>query len=104
MLVYENLEELKNTNEELANEITNEFEEGSWENEEILVWNDITEFAVYEVEEGWYTNFVRGVDFNGAPDLYDYIDYEALGEALSNSWDSSVYILSNNGQVVGINP
>lgn len=104
MLVYENLEELKNADEELANEITNEFEEGSWENEEILVWNDTTEFAEYEVMEGWYTNFTSGVDFNGAPNLYDYIDYKALGEALSNSWDSSVYSLSNNGQVVGINP
>ena len=104
MLVYENLEELKNTDEELANEITIEFEEGSWENEEIFVWNDTTEFAEYEVMEGWYTNFTSGVDFNGTPNLYDYIDYEALEEALSNSWDNRVYSLSNNGQVVGINP
>ena len=104
MLVYENLEDLKNTDEELANEITNEFEEGSWENEEILVWNDTTEFAEYEVTEGWYASFTLNDDFNGAPNLYDYIDYEALGEALSNSWDNSVYSLRNNGQVVGINP
>lgn len=104
MLVYENLEELKNTDEELANEITNEFEESSWKNEQIFVWGNTTEFAVYEVDEGWYASATMNADFNGAPNLYDFIDYEALGEALSNSWDSSVYILSNNGQVVGINP
>lgn len=104
MLVYENLEELRDTDEELANEITYKFGEGSWENEEILVWSDTTEFAKYEVSEGWYASITMDDDFNGAPNLYDYIDYEALGEALSYSWDSSVCSLGNNGQVVAINP
>ena len=87
---YENLEELREINEELAERLLEEFAEGDWVNNDLYVYQSLEDFAKYEVEEGWYANSVNG-DFNGAPDLLDYIDYESLGNALKDSWDESCY-------------
>ena len=87
---YENLEELKEINEELVERLLEEFDEGEWAYNQLYVYQSLEDFAIYEVEEGWYSGAIKE-DFNGAPDLLDYIDYEALGNALKDNWDDSCY-------------
>lgn len=87
---YENLEELREINEELAERLLEEFAEGDWVNNDLYVYQSLEDYAIYEVEEGWYSNVIKP-DFKGAPDLLDYIDYESLGNALKDSWDDSCY-------------
>lgn len=87
---YENLEELKEENEELVERLLEEFDEGDWSDNQLYVYPSLEDFAIYEVEEGWYSGAIKE-DYNGAPNLLDYIDYEALGNALKDNWDDSCY-------------
>ena len=87
---YENLEELREENEELVERLLEEFEEGEWTDNQLYIYPSLEDFAAYEVEEGWYSESIKE-DYNGAPNLLDYIDYEALGNALKDNWDDSCY-------------
>ncbi len=77
-------------NEELVERLLEEFDEGDWSDNQLYVYPSLEDFAKYEVEDGWYSNSIKE-DYNGAPDLFDYIDYESLGNALKDSWDDSCY-------------
>ena len=87
---YDNLEELKQENKELVERLLKEFDEGDWSDNQLYVYPSLEDFAIYEVEEGWYSEAIKE-DYNGDPNLLDYIDYEALGNALKDSWDDSCY-------------
>ena len=96
---YENLEELREENEELVERLLEEFDEGDWSDNQIYVYQSLEDFAKYEVEEGWYSGTIKE-DYNGAPDLFDYIDYESLGNALKDSWDDSCYYYDEESDCV----
>lgn len=64
--------------------------EGDWTTEDIYLYNSPEDVARYEVEDGWYSTALTP-DYNGAPSLYEYIDYESLASALINSWDESAH-------------
>ena len=87
---YANLEELREENEELVERLLEEFDEGEWAYNQLYVYPSLEDFAKYEVEDGWYSNSNRE-DYKGDPDLFDYIDYESLGNDLKDSWDDSCY-------------
>ena len=87
---YANLEELREENEELVERLLEEFDEGEWAYNQLYVYPSLEDFAKYEVEDGWYSNSNRE-DYKGAPDLFDYIDYESLGNDLKDRWDDSCY-------------
>ena len=67
-----------------------EFDEGEWACNQLYVYSSLEDFAKYEVEDGWYSNSIKE-DYNGTPNLLDYIDYESLGNALKDNWDNSCY-------------
>lgn len=92
MTMYENFNELKEDYEKLAKKLLSEVGKGDWMDEELYLYPSLSEYAEYELTEGWYIDcgFDR-MDFNGAPNPIDYIDLEAFGEALSNRWDDSCY-------------
>lgn len=104
MRVYDNLSDLELENRQLANEIVNELDvdpENSW----IHVFNSLEDFAEYEVTEGWYSAYLGDLgvgDFNGAPILFDYIDYVKLGDALANTWDTTTHLLTSDGKVIEV--
>lgn len=101
-MYYENFEELLNDKPKLAKELLDEIGEGEWQNENIQYFVDTEEFAVYEIEEGWYADLGISSEssYDGAPNLMDYIDIDSLGEVLSNSWDESMYFKSSTGEVI----
>ena len=65
------------------------------------VFDSLEDFAIYEVDDGWYSGCVDlNVDYHGAPNLSLYIDYHALGAALSRTWDDSCNCVLSDGRVV----
>lgn len=64
------------------------------------VFNSLKDFAIYEVVDGWYSSFDLDHDYHGAPNLLDYIDYQALGTALSLIWDESCNDVLSDGRVL----
>lgn len=101
MKIFENFEELKKYNSDLASELLKEKEAGKWLENEIYYHKDKENFAQYEVTEGWYSSIIDvNTNFNGAPDLFEYIDYKGLAEDLTQNWDVSINYLSSNNEVL----
>lgn len=101
MKIFENFEELKKYNSDLASELLEEKGVGEWLENEIYYYKEKEDFAQYEVNDGWYSSIIdTNANFNGAPDLFDYIDYERLAEDLTQNWDISSNYLSSNNEVV----
>lgn len=101
---FENYQDLAKKHPSAAAELLHEFGEGKWQESELCWYPSKKDFAIYEVEDGWYsdiniklimTNF-RG----GAPNLLDFIDFDALGSALIEMWDSSYYFETTSGEIV----
>ena len=100
--IYENIEELKEINENLAEQITYVFDENTLKESEIFIYPTLEDFAKYEVED----LFCRGLllkKYKGTPDLLEYIDYNVLGEKLKKTWgESSHYYEEETDTVVVI--
>ena len=94
MIEYKNFKELKDNNPELAENLLNMVGQGDWQNYQLVYYDDSSEFAKYEVSDGWYAQLELNEwsSFDGAPNLYDYIDFDNLGEDLLNSVDESEVI------------
>lgn len=88
---FKNLDELKQKHYGVASRLLEYASdpEGDWTTEDIYLYNSPENFARYEVEDGWYSTSITP-DYNGAPSLYDHIDYASLANALINSWDESI--------------
>ncbi|QYG30012.1 hypothetical protein K0O13_07850 [Mammaliicoccus sciuri] len=104
MKIYQDFKELEKDNKKLATELLKEKGKGEWQQEEIYYHNNIVDFTEYEVFEGWYSELFGNMmtDFNGAPNLFEYIDYEKLGKDLIRAWDNSInYYNEETGKIVG---
>lgn len=82
--IYDNLEELKKADEKLADELVRYAWSEEWKNEDFVVFPNEVEFAKYE----------------GAVNLFNYIDYKRLADDLIKDWDRSLYYASDEGKVV----
>ncbi|MFR0507019.1 hypothetical protein [Limosilactobacillus reuteri] len=101
MALYNSFEELKVDKPELAQELLDVFGKGEWQESNLSVYDTLEDFAYYELTEGWYIdNHLDKQDYNGAPNPIDYIDLEALGEALVESGDESCIYRTEGDQVV----
>lgn len=89
---YENFEELKEAEPELAKKLLAQVDKGEWMNEGLCIYPDDWEFARYELSEGWYCDCNFDRDYNGAPNPFDYIDMDKFARALVNSWDDSCHV------------
>lgn len=96
---FENFAELQESKPALAKELLETVGEGDWQTDQIFHYGSLEEFVDYELTEGWYSDMSLNGDTNGAPNLLDYIDKEALGEALMNSWDESCNF-EHNGEIL----
>ncbi len=90
--IYENLSKLKEDFPEIAEEMITMYGTGEWVNEELEMFPSLEDFAVYEIQEGWYSTSVGAFDFRGAPDPLNYINLTAFGEALEASWDDNMNV------------
>lgn len=102
---YDNFEDFKEDHPDLAKELLDNVEAGEWQNEEIQYYPTPDEYADYEVCEGWYACLFDGkdlstMDYNGAPSLYDYIDFDKLGQDLVDSGDETVTMQLSDNSIV----
>lgn len=89
MEIYENYQELLEKRERAAVALLELVGEGDWQKEELYYHESKEDFAEYELTEGWYADMRIDRDQNGAPNLLDYIDTEALAKDMIKTWDDS---------------
>ncbi|MGF7012001.1 hypothetical protein M2146_002555 [Lachnospiraceae bacterium PF1-22] len=99
-MIFENYNELLEHKPQLAQELSEEKSSGEWQTNEICYYENLEAFAEYELTEGWYAELNLDREYNGAPDPMDFINLEALGEALSNSWDEKTNFLTESDEVL----
>lgn len=87
MKIFNNFTELQKQKPELAQALLKDVRPGEWQDKDIIYFENKADFAEYELTEGWYTNSIPDADYNGAPDPFDFIDLERLGDALIDAWD-----------------
>lgn len=100
---FENFKEFKEKYPQKAEQLLYDVEEGEWQNDYLEYYDSISDYAEYEVEEGWYAALGIGIsstDYNGAPLLFDFIDFDALGYALAESWDDSCHYQFSDDSVI----
>ncbi|MFT9003087.1 MAG: hypothetical protein ABF991_00085 [Liquorilactobacillus hordei] len=100
MKIFENFKELEESDKILAQELLKEVGEGEWQQDQLYVHDNLSEFTKHELTDGWYMDNNLDKDYNGAPDLMNYIDTESLGRDLSERWDISSHFLSEDDSVV----
>ena len=98
--IFDNYQALAAKHPSAAAELLYAFNEGEWQNSELCWYPSEKDFAVYEVVNGWYSSIPLTTDFNGAPNLLDFIDFEGLGSALVETWDDSRNFETKSGEIV----
>lgn len=100
MKICTDFKDLKKKDKALANELLRKVGTGEWQQDELYIHENLSKFAKHEVTDGWYAECNLERNYNGAPNLLDYIDYDELGRDISTSWDDSMHFLSENNRVV----
>lgn len=59
-ITYQNFEEFEDAHPLLAKELVKEVKEGGWQDEELIWYETLADFARYELEEGKYAYESRG--------------------------------------------
>ena len=100
--IFENYQAFAAKHPNTAAALLEEFGEGKWQDSYLYWYPTEEDFAMYEVEDGWYSNFQlnQSTDFNGAPNLLNFIDFEGLGSALVETWDNSCNFETTSGEIV----
>lgn len=68
-------------------------------NEQLIVYPNVEEYAIYELIDGWYQNHNLGGSFNGAPNPIEYIDLADFGADLISTGDTTICRELPNGKV-----
>lgn len=104
---YDNFDELMDCDSQTANLLLKELDlnesdigKEPWMNEQLMVYPNVEEFAVYELIDGGYQSHNLGGNFYGAPNPIEYIDLDSFGDDLIDTGDSSITRLLPNGKVV----
>ena len=104
---YDDFTEFLDCDNQTANLLLDEFDldhsdigKYEWMNDQLTVYPDVIEYAIYELTDGWYRNHNLGGDFGDAPNPLDYMDLNSLGSDLIHSGDDGVCRLLPNGKVV----
>lgn len=100
--IYEDIEELKEINENLAKQLTYFFDENTLKESEIFIYPSLEDFAKREVED-LFCPVLFSKNYN-ILNLLESIDYNVLGEKLKANWDeNSHYYEEETDTVVVIN-
>lgn len=95
MQKYINLEELTKHNKKLANKLITHFTKyTSWQNEEIIIFESIGDWIIYETNEGYLSNIIKELK-SKYPELYECLDYTKLAQSM-NHFDPNYYYYDHN--------
>lgn len=71
-----------------------------WTHDYLCVYPTLEDYALYELTDGWYTDYNFDGDFRGAPNPMDWIDLDGFGQRLIDLGDQNVTLALPNGKVV----
>lgn len=99
---FNNFKELAAKHPKAAAELLEKFNEGEWQDNDLYWYPSEEDFAIYEIVDGWYSNLGLNqfVDFNGAPNPLNFIDFKSFGDVLIDSYDPTCNFETNNGEIV----
>ena len=101
MYHYNNFKEFEQHKPKLASQLLNDKGMGDWQEHELIFFNSFMDIAEYELKEGWYSTFFNiHQDFKGAPNPFNFIDYNELGKNLLKDADTTIYYRFDNGQSI----
>lgn len=82
--VFDNYKKLAAKYPQAARALLGEVGEDDWQDSWLYYYPTVKDFTLHELDDGWYFNYKLkyDVDFDGALNLLDFINYEALGKAL----------------------
>ncbi len=66
----------------------------------LLVFDDVSDYAAWEITDGWYAHNGVNVEIDADPNLAYYIDLESFGNDLLRYGDTTISIKLPNGKVV----
>lgn len=102
-IMYQNFEELKDAHPKLAKELVKEVKKDGWEDENLIWFETLADFARYELEEGEYA-YESGEFFTqelfGYPNVIDYINLTSLGEDICEAWETTKYHRFSDDSVI----
>lgn len=83
--VFDNYQALAAKYPQTATALLEEVGEDDWQDSWLYYYPMVKDFTLHELDNGWYFNYKLkyDMDFDGALNLLDFIDYEALGKALT---------------------
>lgn len=70
-----------------------------WGDTGLLVFDNVSNYAAWEITDGWYASNGINVEIDADPNLVDYIDLESFGEDLLRRGDTSIAVELPNGKV-----
>ena len=104
---YDNFNELMDCDSQTANLLLKELDldesdigKEPWMNDELRLFFSPTDYALYELTDGLYSECNFNRDFAIYPNPFDYIDAEHFGEDLIDVRDKRCCRLLPNGNVV----
>lgn len=94
---FDNYLDFANKYPDIASELLDQVGDGDWQYSNIYYYPTLSDFAEYELTEGWYIDLgLSHMDFRGAPNPIDYIDLDAFGSALTDTGDESMQWTDGN--------
>lgn len=103
--LYDGLFELQQNDAQLATELLDEYEHDEWVDNQLAVYSSMSDFAYYELTEGWYIDMKFNDEplYHGAPNPLNFIDLDALGKRLYQTGDSRIMHLTEDNRIVTTN-
>lgn len=104
METFDNFEEFAEDQPQLAQELLEKVEKGDWQKHEINYYEDVSDFADYQICKGVYADILNrdlsDIDYCGKPSLYNYIDLDSLGSDLLHDYDKSRTFVTGDYEVI----
>ncbi|MCT7770188.1 MAG: hypothetical protein N4R51_05300 [Lactobacillus crispatus] len=104
METFDNFEEFAEDHPQLAQELLRKVEKGDWQKNEINYYEDVSDFADYQICKGVYADILNrdlsDTDYCGKPSLYNYIDLDSLGSDLLHDYDKSRTFVTDEYEVI----
>ena len=101
METFDNFEEFAEDHPQLAQELLRKVEKGDWQKHEINYYEDVSDFADYQISNGVYRDLLDKdlclMDYHGMASLYDWLDLSGLGKDLARRNISIWFLTSDDG-------
>lgn len=103
-LIFDNFKAFAEERPEQAKELLNHVEKDDWMDDKIYFYAFPEDYANYQVCEGWYAAILNCdlsvANYNSAPSLYDYIDFEELGKKLAFTADPTCVFSTSKDEII----